>query len=94
MKTTDLPRWRQMFSPTGSEDELTELKAALSHSTACRTALENFLYAEWATMSAMARCERDPQDREMYRQAANALAETAGKIFSPKRKKTTESRML
>lgn len=94
MKNTDLPLWQQMFAPSQSNDELTELRAELSHNTACYNALQAFLHAEWLKLNAKARLELNPTLRAEYQQSANTLAELAGIIYAPRKPKTTESKLM
>ena len=89
---TDKRLWEQMFSPTNSKDELTELKNVLSTSGRLSNALEQFLYAEYMNAIARSRAVSDPVVSERLLSYAHSLAELSGLIFSaPKQTKTTET---
>ncbi|OOF53873.1 hypothetical protein [Rodentibacter genomosp. 2] len=89
MKLADLPLWVQMCSPTGSQEELTELRISLSHNEQIKSELERFLHAQWCVLNSKARKELDEDIRGEYQQAAHAVAEITGMIFSPDRPKPT-----
>ena len=83
MKERDL--WRQMFSPTSSKVELTDLRHLLDTNEHCRAVLEQFLYAEWCEFHTKARIHGDDKIGKEYLAYANSLAELAGKIFGEER---------
>lgn len=81
MKNSEAPLWKQMFSPTSSYFELTELRHRLSTDDHSSYLLQAFLYSEWLSYHTKARTELNPDMRQAYLHYAHALAELAGKLF-------------
>ncbi|MFZ7198486.1 hypothetical protein [Avibacterium avium] len=91
MKNTDSPLWKQMFSPTSSKSELTEIRHRLSIDENLSYLLQAFLYSEWLAYHTKVRTELNPELRQEYLHYAHALAEIAGKLFKESESpKTTE----
>lgn len=94
MKNTDTPLWKQMFSPTSSQPELTEIRHRLSTDENLSYLLQAFLYSEWLAYHTKVRTELNPELRQEYLHYAHSLAELAGKLFREiEPQKTTETQL-
>ncbi|MGX2956431.1 hypothetical protein ACWIYZ_04985 [Ursidibacter arcticus] len=92
MKNTDAPLWKQMFSPTSSKPELTEIRHRLSTDENLSYLLQAFLHSEWLVYQTKVRTELNPELRQEYLHYAHALAEITGKLFrDDEPQKTTET---
>ena len=94
MKNSDAPMWKQMFSPTSSNPELTEIRHRLSTDDNLSYLLQAFFYSEWLVYHTKARTELNHELRQEYLHYAHSIAELTGKLFrETEPQQTTETQV-